>query len=80
MTVHYDGRNRAWGGFARHRPQPGGGSLSIVVGDKPRTWLAQYGPGGTDPGGPTSPTWKPDATAGDSDDQRLARSTRCRAR
>ena len=43
--MHYDGRNRAWGGFSPQGAQPSGGSLSLVVGDKPRTWLAQYGAG-----------------------------------
>lgn len=46
VTMHYDGRNRAWGGFSPQGAQPTAGSLSIVVGDKPRTWVAQYG-GGT---------------------------------
>ena len=47
VTMNYDGRNRAWGGFSAQGAQPTAGSLSIVVGDKPRTWTAQYGPGGT---------------------------------
>ena len=47
VTMHYDGRNRAWGGFSPQGAQPTAGSLSIVVGDKPRTWVAQYGAGGT---------------------------------
>jgi len=42
VTMHYDGRNRAWGGFSPQGAQPTAGSLSIVVGDKPRTWVAQY--------------------------------------
>lgn len=46
VTMHYDGRNRAWGGFSPQGAQPAAGSLSIVVGDKPRTWVAQYA-GGT---------------------------------
>lgn len=46
VTMHYDGRNRAWGGFSPQGAQPTAGSLSIVVGDKPRTWVAQYA-GGT---------------------------------
>ena len=47
ITMNYFGRNRAWGGFTTHGAQPAAGSLSIVVGDKPRTWTAQYGSGGT---------------------------------
>jgi len=47
VTIGYDGKNRAWGGFAPHAAQPAGGSLSIMVGGKPRIWAAQYGPGGT---------------------------------
>ncbi|NQW55022.1 MAG: hypothetical protein HQ465_27685 [Rhodospirillales bacterium] len=43
VTMHYDGRNRAWGGFSAQGMSPSAGSLSIVVGDKPRTWVAQYG-------------------------------------
>ena len=46
VTMHYDGRNRAWGGFSTQGARPAAGSLSIVVGDKPRTWVAQYA-GGT---------------------------------
>lgn len=46
VTMHYDGRNRAWGGFSPEGARPAAGSLSIVVGDKPRTWVAQYA-GGT---------------------------------
>ena len=36
VTMHYDGRNRAWGGFSPQGAQPTAGSLSIIVGDKPR--------------------------------------------
>jgi hypothetical protein len=46
VTMNYEGRNRAWGGFSTQGARPAAGSLSIVVGDKPRTWIAQYG-GGT---------------------------------
>jgi hypothetical protein len=43
LTLQYEGRNRAWGTFApTSGARPGGGSLSIVVSGKPRTWLAQY--------------------------------------
>lgn len=58
VTMHYDGRNRAWGGFSVQGAQPTAGSLSIVVGDKPRTWVAQYGPGGT-VSETHNPAWKP---------------------
>ncbi len=58
VTMHYDGRNRAWGGFSLQGAQPTAGSLSIVVGDKPRTWVAQYGAGGT-MSEKHSPDWKP---------------------
>ena len=58
VTMHYDGRNRAWGGFSPQGAQPTAGSLSIVVGDKPRTWVAQYGPGGT-MSETHNPAWKP---------------------
>ena len=58
VTMHYDGRNRAWGGFSRQGAQPSAGSLSIIVGDKPRTWVAQYGAGGT-MSEKHSPDWKP---------------------
>ena len=54
VTMHYDGRNRAWGGFRRRARMPNGGSLSIMVGDKPRTWLAQYGAGRLGAGDPHS--------------------------
>ena len=47
ITMHYEGRNRAWGGFTPQGAQPNGGSLSLVVGSQPRTWAAQYGAGGT---------------------------------
>ena len=58
MTMHYDGRNRAWGGFAPQGALPAGGSLAIVVSDKVRTWLAQYGAGGTVQE-THNPAWKP---------------------
>jgi len=58
VTMHYDGRNRAWGGFSPQGAQPTAGSLSIIVGDKPRTWVAQYGPGGT-MSETHNPAWKP---------------------
>ncbi len=58
ITINYEGRNRAWGAFASQGTQPVGGSLSIVVGDKPRSWLALYGPGGTLKE-KSEPTWTP---------------------
>jgi hypothetical protein len=58
VTMNYFGRNRAWGGFTAQGVQPTAGSLSIMVGAKPRTWLVQYGPGGTIAESHT-PEWKP---------------------
>ena len=58
VTMNYIGRNRAWGGFSTEGPQPAAGSLSVLVGDKTRTWLAQYGPGGSVSETHT-PEWKP---------------------
>jgi hypothetical protein len=70
MTIHYDGRNRAWGGFSPQGTMPNGGSLSIVVGDKPRTWLAHYGAGGLVQE-KHSPDWQPKPDQTIPDDQRL---------
>jgi hypothetical protein len=58
VTMHYVGRNRAWGGFTANGAQPSAGSLSIAVGDKTRTWLAQYGQGGA-MSEKHAPEWKP---------------------
>jgi hypothetical protein len=58
VTINYDGRNRAWGALSQQGARPTGGSLSIIVGDKPRTWLAQYGPNGT-LNEKSQPEWKP---------------------
>jgi len=58
VTMNYFGRNRAWGGFSTQGARPSAGSLSIMVGDKPRTWLAQYGAGGFLQETHT-PVWKP---------------------
>lgn len=69
ITIHYDGRNRAWGGFSSAGARPSAGSLSIVVGDKPRTWIAQYGGGGTLQE-KHDPEWKPTPEQSISDDQR----------
>lgn len=59
ITMNYVGRNRAWGGFTTQGAQPAAGSLSIVVDDKTRTWLAQYGAGGA-MNETHSPEWKPE--------------------
>jgi hypothetical protein len=58
VTIHYDGRNRAWGGFSPQGLLPTGGSLSIMVGDKPRTWSAQYSANGSLQE-QHKPEWKP---------------------
>ncbi len=58
MTMNYVGRNRAWGGFTPQGAQPSAGSLSIMVGDTPRTWLTQYLAGGFLQEVHT-PVWKP---------------------
>src|SRR5215471_16584439 len=58
LTIHYEGRNRAWGSYLPSGAVPSGGSLSIVVGDKARTWAAQYGPDGT-LSEKFDPEWKP---------------------
>ena len=68
VTMHYDGRNRAWGGFSTQGARPAAGSLSIVVGDKPRTWIAQYG-GGTMQE-QHNPAYKPSPQNTISDEQR----------
>jgi hypothetical protein len=58
VTITYSGRNRAWGGFTATGAQPAGGSLSILVDDKTRTWAAQYGAGGALKES-HNPAWKP---------------------
>lgn len=68
LTIHYDGRNRAWGGFTIAGAQPTAGSMSIIVGDKPRTWVAQYA-GGTLTEKHT-PEWKPQPQQTISEEQR----------
>jgi hypothetical protein len=47
VTMRYDARNHAWGSFVPQGARPSAGSLSLLVQDKTRTWLAVYGPGGT---------------------------------
>lgn len=73
VTIGYEGRNRAWGGFlppgTAGGAQPSGGSLSIVVDRKPRTWLAQYGPGGM-VSEQSQPQWTPRPDQVISPDQR----------
>ncbi len=68
ITMHYEGRNRAWGGFTGQGVVPSAGSLSIIVGDKPRTWIAQYS------GGVMvethNPEWKPPAQHAITEEQR----------
>jgi len=58
VTMTYSGRNRAWGGFTAQGAQPAGGSLSILVDDKARTWAAQYAAGGALKE-THNPEWKP---------------------
>lgn len=68
VTMHYDGRNRAWGGFSPQGAQPTAGSLSIIVGDKPRTWVAQYAGGMVQE--QHSPAYKPSPQNAISEEQR----------
>ena len=59
ITMNYQVRNRAWGAFSPQGARPSGGSLSVVVGNEPRTWLGQYGAGGTLTEA-HNPPWKPE--------------------
>lgn len=68
VTMHYVGRNRAWGAFSSQGALPSAGSLSIVVGDKPRTWMAQYA--GSAIQETHNPEWKPPPQHTISDEQR----------
>jgi hypothetical protein len=70
LTLQYEGRNRALGGFVPQGMQPSSGSLSLVVGGQPRTWLAQYGPGGMT-SQTFNPEWKPQPKQVIPDDKRL---------
>jgi hypothetical protein len=70
VTIHYDGRNRAWGNIVPNGALPTGGSLSILVGDKPRTWLAQYSGGGMVQE-QHNPEWKPKPDQVITEQQRL---------
>jgi hypothetical protein len=58
VTMNYEGRNRAWGSFSPQGARPSGGSLSLMVGGKPRTWLVQYGADGS-LRETSNPPWKP---------------------
>lgn len=58
FTMNYEGRNRAKGTFTAQGAQPTGGSLSISVDGKSRTWLAEYG-GNRGLKETHSPEWKP---------------------
>ena len=58
VTMHYYGRNRAWGSFSPSGAHPTAGSLSIIVSDKTRTWLAKYGAAGAVEE-THNPPWKP---------------------
>jgi hypothetical protein len=69
VTIHYEGRNRAWGGFVPNSALPSGGSLSLVAGSKARTWAAQYGPGGM-AGEQHNPAWQPSPQQAIPPDQR----------
>jgi len=71
LTMQYEGRNRAWGGFVPQGMQPSSGSLALVVGGQPRTWLAEYGPGGM-VRQTFNPEWKPAPKQVIPDDKRLA--------
>jgi hypothetical protein len=70
LTMHYEGRNKAWGGFTQGGVQPNSGGLSLVVSSDSRTWLAQYGPAGL-VGETHKPGWKPGPKAVIPEDKRL---------
>jgi hypothetical protein len=69
VTIHYEGRNRAWGTYLPSGVRPGGGSLSLVVGAKARTWAVQYGPDGTLQE-QYNPEWKPQPKQAIPDDKK----------
>lgn len=71
LTMQYEGRNRALGAFGPQGATPASGSLSLVVGGQPRTWLAQYGAGGLVTQ-TFNPEWKPPPKQVIPDDKRLA--------
>lgn len=69
VTIHYAGRNRAWGTVTPSGAQPAGGSLAIIVSDKTRSWRAQYGPGGR-LSETHQPDWKPEPSQAIPEDKR----------
>jgi len=71
VTLHYEGRNKAWGGFLPNGAQPNAGSLSLAVSSQTRTWLAKYGPGGMISEA-HKPEWKPTPQQVIPQDKRLA--------
>jgi hypothetical protein len=71
LTMQYEGRNRAWGGFVPQGMRPTGGSLSLAVAGQPRTWSAEYGPGGLVTQ-KFNPDWKPAPQQAIPDNQRLS--------
>lgn len=70
LTLHYEGRNKAWGGFAPSGASPNGGSLSLAVSSQTRTWLARYGPAGM-VSETHNPEWKPTPKQAIPEDKRL---------
>src|SRR6266404_9308270 len=58
VSMNYVGRNRGWGTMTPEGPQPRAGSMALVVGDKTRTFLAQYLPDGSVQD-TQNPEWKP---------------------
>ena len=70
ITLSYEGRNRAWGAFSPQGAHPNGGSLSLMISGKPRTWLAQYGVDGSLQE-THSPEWKPTPKDAIPDDKKI---------
>lgn len=58
VSMNYVGRNRGWGTMTPEGAQPRAGSMALVVGDKTRTFLAQYLPDGSVQD-TQNPEWKP---------------------
>ncbi len=58
VSMQYVGRNRGWGTMTPEGAQPRAGSMALVVGDKTRTFLAQYLPDGSVQD-TQNPEWKP---------------------
>jgi hypothetical protein len=69
VTINYEARNRAWGNYSSGKVRPAGGSLSLVVGDQRRTWLAQYSSDGKIQE-VHQPVWRPTPQQMISDDAR----------